>query len=251
LKGQWIIALTKRVLDNSLHPRDALSYLLWRIHHSDTLILDKIKFTQVDHTLWSLAGETFIRREYCPKGFEISPDTIVVDIGAHRGVFVGFASRRRPRQILAIEPDNENFQHLQFFVTQNKLSNITLLNRAVSSQDGEVKLYKSTHSRHSIQRQSYGENLFEIVQSMSLNSLLAPYQKIDFLKMDCEGEEYKIFQAASLDSLEKIQTLSMEIHDINKSTFVAELRSKLSKSFSHVKIKQLSPTLGMLYAQKR
>ena len=251
MKGQWLIALTKRVIDKSLRPNDALNYLFWRIHHTDTLTIDKIKFSQVDHTLWSLAGETFIRREYCPAGFEISPNSIVIDIGAHRGVFVGFASRRNPRQILAIEPNRENFHQLQSFVTQNKLSNITLLNKAVSSQDGEVKLYRSTHSRHSIQKQLHSENLFETVQAISLDSLLAPYERIDFLKMDCEGEEYEILRAANANSLERIQTLSMEIHNINQDVLVAGLYSKLRKSFSCVEIKPLSPALGMLYAQKR
>lgn len=219
---------------------------------NSVLNINGVKLIQVDYTLWSLIGETFIRHEYSPKGFDINSDDFVVDIGAHRGVFVGFAAIKRPKQILAIEPDNENFQVLHSFVLQNNFSNVTLLKCAVSSANGEIKLYKSTHSRHSAQTQKRDiqNALFEVVKSVSLNSLLDPYDIVDFLKVDCEGSEYDIFSSASLSTLRKIRKISMEIHQTENSKAVRELFSKLSKVFPSIKIKKLSPTLGMLYAKR-
>ena len=55
--------------------------------------------------------------------------------------------------------------------------------------------------------------------------------RIDFLKMDCEGAEYSIFNSTADSIFDKITTISMEFHDLKDGDFTAEhIIEKLRKN---------------------
>ncbi len=41
-------------------------------------------------------------------------------------------------------------------------------------------------------------------------------EKVDFLKVDCEGGEYDIFYSTSVDTLNKCEYMAIEYHDIDE-----------------------------------
>lgn len=75
-------------------------------------------------------------------------------------------------------------------------------------------------------------------KALSLNKMLEQVEKVDFLKVDCEGCEYQIFKNASKKTLNKIQYLAMEAHLFNpqmQANFSA-LTENLKKNNLQVKI---------------
>jgi FkbM family methyltransferase len=244
----------KRVLDGSIKLRDALDFIQWRFVHKPSIFFNGLLFTDADHITWSLITETFLHREYTPSGFEIAPDDTVVDIGAHRGVFVGYAAKKTKEEIIAVEPHYENFKILEKFIRENQLTNVRAMNCALGATNGTTKLYLSESSRHSVTGfdQATGQGLTEhiVVPSISLEALLSSFAHIGFLKMDCEGAEYEILEKTSESTLDKIKKLSMEIHNIdNKQTF-DNLFTKLRSSFNVVDFQKKSKTIGIVNARK-
>lgn len=50
------------------------------------------------------------------------------------------------------------------------------------------------------------------VPTLTLDSIAAPYQVVDLLKIDIEGAEYQVLPAASTDTLRRIRRIEMEYH---------------------------------------
>jgi len=51
--------------------------------------------------------------------------------------------------------------------------------------------------------------------------------QIDFLKMDCEGEEYGIIESCPDELLRRIRRLAMEVHDLDDTRNAVRLRERL------------------------
>jgi hypothetical protein len=45
-------------------------------------------------------------------------------------------------------------------------------------------------------------------------------EKINFMKVDCEGAEYELFQTITNTNLKRIERLVIETHDLDVDTFV-------------------------------
>jgi hypothetical protein len=75
--------------------------------------------------------------------------------------------------------------------------------------------------------------------------------KIDFLKIDCEGAEYEIIAQSSDDSLKKASIISMEFHDMKNVNQTAQtLISRLtSLGFHVVKFQYERTNYGLNYGK--
>jgi FkbM family methyltransferase len=149
----------------------------------------------------------------------------IVDLGAHIGSFSILAARRFPdAKIYSYEPNSENFSYLDKNIRANHLQKrITAIEKAVSSKRGKLTFYGDCVSCSS-QRKTSGEtnkkgNLpqKQIVSTITLEDIFKnnKLQKIDFLKMDCEGSEFEIFYSSSDQILKKIKLISLEYHEWN------------------------------------
>jgi hypothetical protein len=47
-------------------------------------------------------------------------------------------------------------------------------------------------------------------------------EKVDLLKVDCEGGEYDLFAAASDEALAKVETIALEVHAMGERTGEAQ-----------------------------
>lgn len=256
VKGRWIANLIKRVADGSISFMEACSFVGWRFGRKRRCLhIEGISFEDIDRSTWGLIAGILVDREYNPTGYEIGSDDHVVDIGAHRGVFLGYAANRTRGQILAIEPDPENFRSLQSLVEKNKYRNIRLMNAAVAATSGEARLYRSSaSSRHTLTGidQKSGESIDDslVVTTVSLDEALAPFSVVHFLKMDCEGAEYSILDSASVETLSKIQRLVVELHGLDTYEVSLSIEKILAPSFDDLSVRRTSHKLGLLYARK-
>ncbi len=185
----------------------------------------------------------FEDREYADF-FPFYKKSTILDIGAHYGYFSLFAAQNSAQgsHIIAVEPDNANFKMLQKNIASSGYENITTLYYAVGSEDGVSRLYHGRSTNHSI-LQSYdllNKDLpYDEVNSVSLEKLFAEnkIEQVDFLKMDCEGAEFPILTSTPPHVFERIETISMEFHDLRDPDYSAEalLQILISQGFEIVK----------------
>ena len=175
--------------------------------------------------------EVWTRGSYSKKGFEIKPTDTIVDIGGHIGAFTVYAaSQAKKGRVIAFEPFVENYKLLLSNVGLNGLDNVTAENKAIGKEDGSFRFYirpkklkkgevaynSGAHSFHLVKdSESYID-----VPTMSFDSMIKSMNldKIDFLKMDCEGSEFDIIFNASKESLAIVSKITMECHPFENNT---------------------------------
>ena len=198
-----------------------------------------------------ILNEIFIYHLYTPKYFEIKNNDLVVDVGAHIGIFSIFASQFA-RKVYAIEPVLENFKILESNIQINKIKNITPVNKAISGTTGERDMFldETNPGGHSFYPSSVRPKKRKVL-AISLKDFFIQnnISGIDFLKMDCEGAEYEIFFNCPDEILFKIKKISLEYHDIDKTRNLFSLREFLERKGFKVKI--LSKNKYQIYAKNQ
>jgi FkbM family methyltransferase len=167
--------------------------------------------------------ESFLQRDYFGPGQSISVGDTVVDIGANIGCFTILAARAvgPTGRVIAVEPASETFSQLRRNIELNQLTNVTLVQAAVSGEPGKVTLTASENSLFTSLfdkidgRENSGQS--EVVEAITLDQILHR-NKVDlvhFLKVDCEGAEHSIVEKVSSETLHKFGQISMEIHEVD------------------------------------
>ncbi len=151
------------------------------------------------------------------KIFQIKCNDIVVDIGAHIGYFTLFAAKRsKDGKVFAFEPSKKSFSLFKKNIKINNYKNIISEEIAIAKIKGKQILYldKNNEISNTIYKQQESLDEKEI-NTITLQNIFEKYkiEKIDFLKMDCEGAEFEIVMNTPSIILDKIQKISMEIHE--------------------------------------
>lgn len=170
--------------------------------------------------------EVFVLRTYSDY-FPFYKKVVIIDIGAHKGYFTLFAHKNvlQGSTIIAVEPSVENTAMLNKNLRDNEASDVNVVEGAVHTADEIIKLYTGKSANHTIVASLPIENGNEYthVQGIRLSTLWDKFQleKIDFLKMDCEGAEYDILFQLPKTIFDKIEVISMEFHDLKKPGYSA------------------------------
>ena len=198
-----------------------------------------------------IVNEVWLHKSYTPKGFEINPKDIVVDVGAHIGIFTVLAAKKAHKgKVFCFEPIKENAHLLVKNLELNNLSTVFLENKAVSDKKGKLKIYVSksrNKGQNSIHKLADTQDEEE-VEKISFKDFLKNMDRIDFLKMDCEGSEYPIFYSLGKKELSKIKKISLEYHNYG-SERGEDLRKFLEKRGFSVVLKKDGNQFGTIYAK--
>ena len=153
-------------------------------------------------------------KENYQKHFEVEKGDIVVDIGASVGPFSYAALDKKPSRVICLEPHPELYKTLEKNVGKNK--KVTTLNSGISAEDGEVifdGLYNDDLST------SYmGDDLWKkqsAGKGITFKTLIKNFEldKIDFLKIDCEGGEYDVFTEENYQWIKtRVKKIAGEFH---------------------------------------
>ncbi len=155
----------------------------------------------------------------------VKPGQTVYDVGANIGFFTILCSRLVGPQgrVYAFEPIPQNLATLRHNVALNGLSNVTIVEKALSSSTGTAEMFVSPWSAfHSLnvegatKQDNHGPQAGEItVQTVSLDEFVQGegVRAPDLVKIDVEGAEL-IVVAGMRETLRSLRPLLLcELHD--------------------------------------
>jgi len=127
----------------------------------------------------------------------------IIDCGGYNGIFGLIAAATNPQaQVIIIEPDRVNVQHVQYNVSLNNLKNIVVV-RAVAS-DSKGQTFFQADGGHS------GGHIADSGAAVD-SVMLDMYTDVSLIKIDIEGAEYKALLGAR-SCLEKGADILLELH---------------------------------------
>jgi len=138
----------------------------------------------------------------------------VLDIGAYVGdTPIYYYLYGKARHVYAFEPMPYLYEKGLQIIKKNRLSKfISLFNEGVSGEGGVIKIPRSGTNFYKVE---VGASISEgkIVKIISLDDFVRKYNIHDaFLKVDCEGCEYSIFQKISKETLQRFVGIHIEYH---------------------------------------
>ena len=200
--------------------------------------------------------EIFLKEDYG----KMPDDAVMIDLGANIGVFsVYAATTAKNATVYAYEPFIEYFKLAEANARLNgKAAAVTCFNCAVAGRVESRTLYVKgtdfffpTLMEQANQGSAEGvrvtcTTLADIVESNKL-------ERVDMLKMDCEGAEYEILYPTPRVYLQKIRQIRMEYHNLDdQERNVRHLERFLTGAgFTITRMQANSDTNGNLWAVRQ
>ena len=211
----------------------------------------KIKLRTRSTDLMALTN-VWLVEEYSRSNFRINTNDVIIDIGAHIGLFTLYASQYcKNGTIFCFEPVDENYDILVDNITQNNLKNVKPFKSAVSKSESTITIYRN--------KDEAGHSMFSFtshalkVDSISLKKIIDEnsVNQCNLIKIDCEGAEYEIIESLPLEYFKKISKLIIEYHFADsKPKLVNDLKTKLMTASFKISTVSHSSDMGLLYAIK-
>jgi FkbM family methyltransferase len=215
--------------------------------HSNSLSLNHVFYT------------VFLKEEYDSlEIFNIREEDIIIDIGAHLGLFTIKAAKKACKGIVyALEPFSMHYKLLKDNILSNNIKNVNFYNLAITDKASELSFYYTVHGdpgdtsmfKINPEEKTYEEN----VKSISLQDFFNQEKilRCDFLKMDCEGAEYPILMSADGSTLSKIQKIAMEWHKFEPDHDPVKLADFLKgNGFNIIEPQSYNERAGFLFAYR-
>lgn len=261
---------------NNISPDDVRSYEDWWVHPDliDNKIINKmldidetikkaedyilsgneteeVSFSEFDWGLieknaWfreTVEKEIFIDDIY-QKFFKVEKDDIVFDVGASVGPFTHHVKKQNPKKVYCFEPHEQLYKTL---VKNVSSENVVCINKCISFSDTE---HTTTGLFNEDITDCFSDQNKRTVPSIKFSTFIKEngIQKIDFLKSDCEGGEYDIFNQENFEWIKRnVKKISGEWHLVTREqkdlfrkfrdTYLKELPNHQIFSIDNVDIK--------------
>jgi FkbM family methyltransferase len=167
--------------------------------------------------------QVFLQHEY---DFEaVTPPKVIVDAGANIGLAaICFASRFPDARIIAIEPEAGNFKLLQQNVAG--YPNVHAIQAALWNENSSVEIIDPGFGSWAFMTQerpssattagngSLNKGALQSVRALTVATLMQEFglKHIDILKIDIEGAEREVFEAAQ-PWINQVGAMIVELHD--------------------------------------
>lgn len=167
----------------------------------------------------------------------LSKGGTAVDVGAQIGylTLVMAMSGEKSATVYSFEPEPENIRRFNRNIHLNTISNVTLIQKAVSNTNSPIKLYLSadhnagTHS--TIASDPNVSSQYIEIPAVTLDTVVSEHNitELSLVKIDVEGAELEVIQGAQ-NTIQELQP-----------TFIIELSEVMqqSRGFSSPKFKQM------------
>ncbi|MDQ3534598.1 MAG: FkbM family methyltransferase [Bacteroidota bacterium] len=187
-------------------------------------------------------------------GFRTDSKTpLIIDCGSNIGLGIIYWKSIYPNaSVIAFEPSKKVFEALEKNIKEHDLQNVTAINAALSNFEGTQEFTYNEDVSGSLFLEKDLGNTYN-VKTVLLEKYLE--EKVDFLKVDIEGEEINIFPqiVKNLNNIENLfieyhsfvnhkQQLSMFFHELEKNGFryylEGEYKSKGPLLYDHTHLNQ-------------
>ena len=173
-------------------------------------------------------------------GYDIRPDggadvRWIFDLGANIGdETVKFALRHPTARILALEPEEQNYRLLQLNAGQFG-TRIQTMRSGIWKKDSRLEVVQGSSNEAFTVRESRDG----LIEGRSISSLMQELKadRIDILKLDCEGAEHGLFAHNAEQWIDRVRCIIMEVADhetpgTTQAMFTALAASGLHFNFS-------------------
>jgi FkbM family methyltransferase len=161
--------------------------------------------------------ENLINRIY-EQYYHVKENDVVLDIGANYGSFTYSILSNNPKNVYCVEPSSFICEILKNNVGQN--NNVTIINKAISDNNSDcidipdkgVYIYDNEEKKYS---------------TITFKNLIKQNNitKVDFLKFDCEGGEYSIFNFDNQEYIKNnIKNFAGEWHISNHENSIEKFK---------------------------
>jgi FkbM family methyltransferase len=196
-------------------PEYLFNYVLRRHQPAEYRMRSGLRVIDATGTLPGTLAEVFVRRRYGP----LQAFQTIVDVGANVGSFALYAAQSCPAaRIFSYEPEQRNFALLRQNLRINALEGrVAAFQRAVGSKSG-----LRTLSVVGISQANAFESLrpgasHQQVDCTTLRDIRTEHglDRLDLLKMNCEGAEYETLEACTDSDYEGLLNIRLEYHNLD------------------------------------
>lgn len=174
-------------------------------------------------------------------------DSYIIDCGAHIGLSVIYLKSICPSaHIVCFEPDAKNFDLLQKNISSHKLENVDAQKEAVWIENTTLNFIQDGNMGSKIGESNLSHSV--TVKATRLKDYLD--KKVDFLKMDIEGAEYKVLKDIS-GSLGNVNKMFIEYHGtFEQNNELLEILDLVSKAGFKFYIKEAASVYDQPFLPK-
>jgi len=174
-------------------------------------------------------------------------NAFILDCGAHIGLSIIYLKSICPTaNIICFEPDAKNFNLLQKNILSHHLKNIEAKNEAVWIENTSLNFIQEGNMGSKIGDNSLANTVS--VKAARLKDYLK--RKIDFLKIDIEGAEYKVLKDIQ-ENLYHVQNMFIEYHGtFEQNNELLEIFEIISKAGFKFYIKEAAPVYDQPFLPK-
>jgi FkbM family methyltransferase len=180
----------------------------YRLRSGETFVLgDGIFEARVLNEIWS-------DKAYEPTSeFVIKSGWNVIDAGAHKGIFAVRAARAGAK-VIALEPEPLNFTALSYNLALNSCHRVRTLDAALWSESGEAVLhyFGGDASTNFSLVLGADDGSTDVVQTVTLQSLVEQMGRVDLLKLDIEGAEVAVLTSTPPEALMRIDRIVLDYY---------------------------------------
>ena len=201
--------------------------------------------------------DLWIERGFMPPGFyDGRPGDVIVDCGAHIGLFSIWMGRAYPRcRIVALEPFAENRAHLEANLKAACPASYTIHRMALGRERGRGRIVAATGPGarsidHTFDAHAEGDDAVPTVPLADLFDV-AGAERIAFLKIDIEGSERDAFETATPETLARCERIALEYHDNLRPGTLDLIKTRLESTHDYEVFPSAGCACGVLLARLR
>jgi FkbM family methyltransferase len=205
--------------------------------------------------VWASLLEVWFSRAYL-HSYRPEPGNVVIDIGANIGLLPLQLSRSDPPPTVhCFEPSPATFARLQQNIAANGLSHVHPHLAAVAGKSGKVtvhlnrlsvadSLYVPSATDEKVEARAY--SLDDALALVGLTNL-----PLALLKVDAEGAEAEILEAAAATTLARVQNVALEYHDHLCPRALERCRGVLERAGLICTLGPHASHQGLLFGERR